>query len=381
MVQPMTALPLQRIAGLVFALWLTMPAHAQTNAPAPQPDVRTVARGLENPWGLAFLPDGRMLVTERPGRLRLVDRDGRLSPPLSGVPQVHATGQGGLLGIALDPRFSENRRVYLSFSERRGGDTNSTSVFRGRLNEAATGLTEGRVIYRQEPAFASRLHFGSRLVFDRTGNLFVTSGDRFQHMQEAQNAANTIAKVVRITTDGAPAPGNPVRAGWHPAVWSLGHRNMQGAALHPGTGELWISNHGPRGGDGLYVVRAGRNYGWPLISWGAHYDGRPVNGGLREREGLDQPLVYWTPSIAPSGLAFYTGDLFPDWRGNLFSGALAGQMLVRMVLDGDRVVSQERLLTGLGHRFRDVQQGPDGALWLLTDSPEGELLRLAPAGR
>jgi glucose/arabinose dehydrogenase len=368
---------MRAILATAFLIIATLGAIAQ---PAPPLDVRTVARGLQNPWGLAFLPDGRMLVTERPGRLRLVARDGRLSPPLAGVPEVHAVGQGGLLGIALDPKFAENRLVYLSFAERRGADSNATAVFRGRLNADATGLDDGRIIWRQEPAVASRLHFGSRLVFGRDGHLFVTTGDRFGQMQEAQNPANTLAKVVRITTEGTPAPGNQ-GGGWSPAVWAIGMRNVQGAALHPTTGELWVSNHGPRGGDGLYVVRAGRNYGWPLISRGTHYDGRPVNGGLRERAGLDQPLVHWTPSIAPSGLTFYTGALFPAWRGNLFSGALAGQMLVRMVLDGDRVVAQERLLTDLGHRFRDVQQGPDGALWLLTDAPDGQLLRVAPAGR
>ena len=373
--------------GLVLTTLLPAPRMAQAETGRPRSmasadyplEVRTIARGLENPWGLAFLPDGRLLVTERPGRLRLIDRDGRVSQPLAGTPEVHAAGQGGLLGIALDPRFAENRLVYLSFAERRGGDTNGTSVFRGRLSPDATALTEGRIIYRQQPAFASRLHFGSRLVFDRSGHLFVTSGERFSQMQEAQNPTNTIGKIVRITSDGTAAGAG--ETGWRPDIWSIGHRNVQGAALHPATGELWISNHGPRGGDGLYVVRSGRNYGWPLISWGTHYDGRPVNGGLREREGLEQPLVHWTPSIAPSGLTFYTGDLFPAWRGNAFSGALAGQMLVRISLDGDRVTGQERLLTGLGQRFRDVQQGPDGALWLLTDAADGELLRVAPPGR
>jgi glucose/arabinose dehydrogenase len=366
-----------RTAIAALALLAAVGVAAAQPAPSPPLEVTPVARGLQNPWGMAFLPDGRVLVTERPGRLRLVERDGRLSQPIAGVPAVHAVGQGGLLGMALDPAFAENRRVYLSFSERVSGEVNNTAVFRGRLNADATALEEGHVIWRQEPSIASRLHFGSRLVFGRDGHLFVTTGDRFNQMQEAQNPANTLAKVVRITTDGAPAPGNP-GGSWNPVVWSIGMRNAQGAALHPTTGELWVSNHGPRGGDGLYVARAGRNYGWPLISWGTHYDGRPVNNGLRERAGLDQPLVHWTPSIAPAGLAFYTGDLFPAWRGNLFSGALAGQMLVRIVLDGDRVVSQERLLSDLGHRFRDVQQGPDGALWLLTDAPDGQLLRVTP---
>lgn len=372
------------LTAMMMAL-SAMPSLAQgAGGTAAPPVVATVATGLEHPWGLAFLPDGRMLVTERPGRLRLVGRDGTVSAPISGGPQVQAAGQGGLLGIALDPGFAGNRRVYLSFAEARGGDTNATAVFRGRLSESGDRLEDGRVIWRQEPPVASRLHFGSRLVFDRTGHLFVTTGDRFGQMDQSQNPANTLAKIVRITTDGEPARDNAAatgQAGWHPAVWAIGLRNVQGAALHPESGRLWVSNHGPRGGDGLYAVRPGENYGWPLISWGMHYDGRPVNGGLRERDGLVQPLAHWTPSIAPSGLTFYTADLMPAWKGSAFSGALAGRMLVRLVLEGDKVVRQERLLTDLGHRFRDVQQGPDGALWLLTDAREGALLRLAPEGR
>ncbi|PTM62092.1 PQQ-dependent sugar dehydrogenase [Phreatobacter oligotrophus] len=340
----------------------------------------TFARGLQHPWGLAFLPDGRFLVTERPGRLRLISRDGVVGPPLSGTPAVDATGQGGLLGIALSPSFARDRLVFLSFAEPRGGSTNGTAVFRGRLSASGTALEDGRTIWRQDPPISSRLHFGSRLVFDRTGHLFVTTGERFSQMDQSQNGTNTLGKLVRITAEGAPAGDAGASRGWNPAIHAIGLRNVQGAALHPETGRLWISNHGPRGGDGLYVVRAGANYGWPLISWGTHYDGRPVNGGLRERADLVQPLVHWTPSIAPAGIAFYTGDLMPAFRGNLFVTALAAQTLVRVVLDGETVVRQERLLGDVGQRFRDVQQGPDGALYLLTDSADGAVLRLAPRG-
>jgi glucose/arabinose dehydrogenase len=349
--------------------------HGQTDAPALT--TSTFARGLEHPWGLVFLPDGRALVTERPGRLRLVARDGTVSPPVAGGPQVDATGQGGLLGIALSPGFARDRLVFLSFAEPRGGGTNGTAVFRGRLSADGATLEAGRTIWRQEPAIASRLHFGSRLVFDRTGHLFVTTGDRFTQMDQAQNGTNGLGKIIRLAADGAPA-GEAGTAGWNPAIHAIGLRNIQGAALHPATGRLWVSNHGPRGGDGLYAIRAGENYGWPLISWGTHYDGRPVNGGLRERAGLVQPLVHWTPSIAPAGIAFYTGDLMPAFRGNLFVTALAARMLLRVVLDGETVTRQERLLTDAGHRFRDVQQGPDGALYLLTDAQDGAILRLAP---
>ena len=363
---------------------LTRRAAARTvraDAPDQPLAVTTVATGLENPWGLAFLPDGSMLVTERPGRLRRVTPDGEVSQPLEGGPRVLARGQGGLLGIALDRDFARTRHVFLSFAEAREGSTNGTSVFRARLSASGDGLEDGRVIWRQQPAFASSNHFGSRIVVDRSGHLMVTTGDRFSQMDLSQDPSNAIAKVVRITTAGEPAPGNPRAEGrgdWAPEVWAIGLRNVQGAALHPESGLLWVSNHGPRGGDGLYAVRPGENYGWPLISWGTHYDGRPVNGGLRERQGLVQPLVHWTPSIAPSGLTFYTGDLLPAWKGSAFSGALAGRMLVRLVLEGERVVRQERLLTDLGHRFRDVQAGPDGALWALTDARDGALLRLAP---
>lgn len=371
-------------------------AHGQGSAPAALPasgarpapptttplETRVIARGLDTPWGLVFMPDGRMLVTERPGRLRLIERDGQVRPAITGVPAVAAIRQGGLLGIALDPAFAQNRFVYLAFAERRGGDTNSTSVFRGRLSLSGTALEAGQVIYRQDPAHSGGFHFGSRLVFDRSGHLFVTSGDRWGLSQESQNPANTIAKVVRITRDGQAAPGNPGLPGWNPVVWSIGHRNTQGATLHPETGELWIADHGPRGGDTLHVVRAGRNHGWPLVSYGMHYDGRAVGEGQRVRDGIVQPITHWSPtSVAPSGLTFVTSPMVPEWRGNLLMGALAAQALIRIVVDGERYVGEERLLGDLGHRFRDVVQGPDGAFYLLTDASDGQLIRVSARGR
>ncbi|MFB3816296.1 MAG: PQQ-dependent sugar dehydrogenase [Candidatus Methylomirabilales bacterium] len=336
----------------------------------------TVASGLDHPWGLAFLPDGRMLVTERPGRVRLVQRDGSLSPPLAGVPDVVARGQGGLLDVALDPGHAENRLVYLSYAE--SGDRGAgTAVARGRLGQA--GLEDVRVIFRQEPKVSGNNHFGSRLVFGRDGTLFVTLGERFL-FDPAQDPSNHLGKIVRIQPDGGVPRDNPFagRQGVKPEIWSLGHRNVQGAALHPETGALWIAEHGARGGDEINIVEAGRNYGWPVIGYGRHYSGQKIGEGTA-KPGMEQPIHYWDPSIAPSGMAFYTADRFPEWRGSLFVGALAGKLLARLTLAGGRVAREERLLTRLGERLRDVRQGPDGLLYLLTDARDGRLLRLEPA--
>jgi aldose sugar dehydrogenase len=343
--------------------------------------VETVAGGLENPWSLAFLPDGRMLVTERAGRLRLVSSDGTLSEPLSGVPKVAARGQGGLLDVALDPGFGSNRLVYLSFADDRGDGRAGTSVLRGRLSESGTGLETTQVIFRQEPTHTGRNHFGSRLVFDRDGNLFVTLGDRFDLRDQAQNPANHLGKVVRITSEGRPAAGNPFlgREGHRPEIWSLGHRNVQGAALNPETGELWTAEHGARGGDEINIPRKGRNYGWPVITYGVDYSGAKIGEGTA-KPGLEQPVYYWDPSIAPSGMVFYTGDAFPGWRGSILVGALAGKILSRLETDGDAVTGEERMLNALNERIRDVRQGPDGFVYLLTDAAQGRVLRLKPAG-
>lgn len=366
-------------AALLAIIMPALPAVAQKLYPSSAGglSVETVASGLENPWGLAFLPDGRMLVTERPGRLRLVEADGKLSRPINGVPGVMARGQGGLLGIALDPAFAQNRLVYLSFSEPRSGG-NGTSVARGRLNEQGTALTAVEVIFRQMPAINSNLHFGSRLVFDRTGALFVTVGDRYSQRDQAQNPANHLGKLIRIRPDGSTPADNPKKDGWAPEIWSIGHRNVQGAALHPDTGQIWTAEHGARGGDEINTPKAGLNYGWPVITYGVDYSGAKIGGGTA-KPGMEQPLFYWDPSIAPSGAAFYTGSAWPAWKNSLFVGALAGQMLVRLSTQGEKVTGEERLLTDIGARIRDVVQGPDGLIYLLSDDADGKVLRVRPA--
>jgi glucose/arabinose dehydrogenase len=366
---------------LIFAAaWLAAGSgQAQQRFPSSAGDlaVETVASGLENPWGLAFLPDGRMLVTERPGRLRLVGADGKLSAAISGVPNVSARGQGGLLDVIIDPGFLQNRTIYLSFAEPRAGG-NGTSVARARLNERGTALEGTKVIFQQMPTINSTMHFGSRLVFDRTGALFVTVGDRYSQRDQAQNPGNHIGKIMRIAPEGGAPADNPKVSGWQPEIWSIGHRNVQGAALHPDTGQLWTAEHGARGGDEVNTPKAGRNYGWPVITFGIDYSGATIGEGTG-KAGMEQPLFYWDPSIAPSGAAFYTGAAWPGWKNSLFVGALAGQMLVRLSTQGETVTGEERLLEGLGLRIRDVRQGTDGFLYLLSDAPDGKLLRVRPA--
>jgi glucose/arabinose dehydrogenase len=339
-----------------------------------------VAKTLVHPWAVAFLPDGRMLVTERPGRMRIVTRDGKLSRPLPGVPKVAATGQGGLLDVALAPNFGRSRLVYFSFSEPRDGGMNGTSVARARLAGLGSEerLEDFEVIFRQQPSHRGGLHFGSRLAFAPDGNLFVTLGERFQ-MRFAQDLGRHWGKVVRITPDGNAPADNPFfgRKGARPEIWSYGHRNPQAAAINPATNVLWVIEHGPQGGDEVNIVERGANYGWPVIGYGIDYSGAKLHESTH-KEGMQQPTYYWVPSIAPSGMAFYTGDLFPDWKGNLLVGALAERTLHRLVLDGPQVVAEEVLLRDHGERIRDVRQGPDGAVWLLTDEANGKLLRLTP---
>jgi glucose/arabinose dehydrogenase len=366
------------LASLV--LGVTACAGADAGDERSDLDLVTVTAGLEHPWGMAFLPDGRVLVTERPGRLRIIERDGQKGPPITGVPVVEAKGQGGLLDVALDPAFAKNRLVYLSYTEPREGG-NGTSVARGVLD--GDNLTGVQVIFRQQPAMQGGYHFGSRLVFARDGRLFVTLGERNVGRAYAQDLGNTLGKIVRINPDGSVPPDNPFvgRKGALPEIWSYGHRNVQGAAMHPVSGELWANEHGPKGGDELNRVLPGRNYGWPTVSYGTEYTGEKISDS-GTAPGIEPPVHYWVPSIATSGLMFYTGARFPAWRGSAFVGGLKSQQLVRLRLEGDRVVEEERLLRGVvKERVRDVEQGPDGCIYLLTDEDNGRLLRLQPAGK
>jgi aldose sugar dehydrogenase len=370
--------------GLLVVLLAAAGTGACQDAPQVAPsgetkvDVTTVAKGLEHPWSLAFLPDGRMLVTERQGRLRYVTQDGALSEPIAGVPRVYAEGQGGLLDVVLDPAFGKNSTIYLSYAEPGVDGTNGTAVARARLDGQA--LREVKVIFRQQPKVASKHHFGSRLVFARDGNLFVTTGERNSERDKAQDLGTHLGKILRITPDGGAPPDNPFtgRTGTRPEIWSYGHRNAQGAALHPDTGQLWEIEHGPRGGDEINLPLAGRNYGWPVITYGREYSGQKVGDGITAKEGMEQPVHYWVPSIAPSGMAFHDGRGYPAWKGRLFVGALAAAQLVRLEVEpGGKVLHEERY--AIGKRVRDVREGPDGALYLATDEDAGEILRVVPA--
>ena len=346
-----------------------------------------VAQGLENPWAVAFLTEGRFLVTERPGRLRVVEADGRLNPPVAGLPWVAAGGQGGLLDVVLDRGFASNRTLYFCFSEPApaGAAGNSTALARARLSEDRTRLEDVRVIFSQRPKVASSLHFGCRIVEGMKdgrpdGTLFLTLGERFQRMQDAQTLDNHHGKVVRVGKDGSVPRDNPFvgRAGALPEIFSYGHRNPQGATLGP-DGRLWMHEHGPQGGDEINLPQPGRNYGWPLITFGEQYGGGPIGAGITAGAGMEQPLHHWTPSIAPSGMAFLTSNRYGSaWKGSLFVGSLKFQFLNRVELSGAKVVREERLLGDLGERIRDVQQGPDGYLYVLTDNPKGRLMRLVP---
>lgn len=398
---------MKRLPPALLLLWLAAcggdaemtgaapaPALAPSPSPAPapvgSPRVTTFATGLVNPWGLGFLPDGSMLVTEKSGGLRRVGADGRtVSPPIAGMPAVDAAGQGGLLDVAIAPDFASSRRIYLSYAEPGSGaeaGRNGTAVGTGVLDAGYTALTQWQVLFRQSPKVASGGHFGGRIVLAGDGTLFVTLGDRQSSSErdKAQDLSQGHGKVMRMRTDGTVPADNPFVgvAGAQASVWSLGHRNPQGATLHPTTGELWTNEHGPQGGDEVNRTLPGRNYGWPRVSYGCEYGSTPVDncapvGGASTGPGFEPPVTYWVPtSIAPSGLTFYTGDRFPEWRGHLFMGALAGRALWRIELNGTQVVAREKLFDTLGERIRDVRQGPDGWLYLLTDNANGRILRV-----
>jgi glucose/arabinose dehydrogenase len=358
--------------------------NAQAAAPSsPQPksepgpfQVSTVAEGLEHPWALALLPDERMLITERAGRLRVIDKNGKASAPLRGLPKIEAGGQGGLLDLTLSPEFASDRLVYFSFSEPGDGGA-STAVARGRLGEGA--LEDVKVIWRQVPKVDSKMHFGSRILFAPNETIFITTGDRYNQRPKVQDLSTTIGKVVRINRDGSIPADNPFvnRKDARPEIWSYGHRNIQAAALHPETNQLWTIEHGARGGDELNHPQPGKNYGWPIITYGIDYSGVKIGEGT-ERQGMEQPVYYWDPVIAPSGALFYTGDAFKDWKGDLLVGSMVPGALVRLELQGGKVVKETRYLGDLRERIRDVQQAEDGSIYVITDSPKGRVLRLQP---
>ncbi|MFN4297101.1 MAG: PQQ-dependent sugar dehydrogenase [Brevundimonas sp.] len=360
--------------------------EGQTRAPGVQTTVRmtseTVAEGLENPWGLVPLPGGGFLITEKPGRLRLVSAEGEIGEAIAGVPQVVSDRQAGLMDVQLSPDFAGDRLVYLSFSEPRQGG-NGTALARGRLSDDGTRLENVQTIFRAMPTYDNFMHYGSRIVFDREGRVYLTLGERssVETRDQAQDLGSHFGKIVRVNADGSVPADNPFvnQDGALPEIWSWGHRNVQGAALHPETGELWAVEHGARGGDEINIARAGENYGWPIAAYGIEYRGGAIGEGATTAPGTVQPIYYWDPSIATGGAAFYRGEMFPDWNGNLLVTALAGQHLARLVLDGDRVAGEERLLTGLGERIRDVAVGDDGAVYVVTDEQNGRLVRLRRA--
>lgn len=363
---------------LATAAAQTAPRSATPDATVSPFNVVTIAKDLANPWGLAFLPDGRMLVTERPGRMRIVERNGSVSAPLQNVPPVIARGQGGLLDVAVDPQFASNQLVYWSYAEPgQNAEMGGTAVARARLQGNA--LQDVRVIWRQTPKVKGALHWGSRLVFDRSGNLFITVGERYEYRERAQDLSATLGKVIRIKPDGGIPSDNPFmnRNDARPEIWSYGHRNVQAAALHPDTGALWTVEHGARGGDELNQPQAGKNYGWPVITYGINYNGMKIGEGTA-KPGMEQPVFYWDPVIAPSGAVFYTGDVFKEWRGDLFIGSLNPGLLVRLHLSNGKVASETRYLKELNERIRNVRQGPDGYLYLLTDNANGRVLKLEP---
>ena len=366
---------------LLMCMAACLPTWAQEGTPVFKSEkhafrVATLVTGLENPWSIAFLPDGRMLVTERAGRLRLVSHDFKLNPkPIDGLPEVVPQGQGGLFDVVLHPQYAQNGWIYWAYNAPGPGGW-GTALARGKLQDHR--MTEVQVLFSMQPKTRSGLHFGGRIVFDQAGLLYLTLGDRGDK-DRAQKLGDHAGSVIRLHDDGRVPANNPFvnRAGALAEKWTLGNRNMQGAALHPQTGELWTHEHGPQGGDEVNVMRSGINYGWPVITYGVNYGLGTKIGEGQVKAGLEQPLHVWVPSIAPSGMAFVSGSQFPQWQGNLLVGALNGQTLVRLTLEGEKVLGEERLLQGRS-RLRDVRMGPDGFVYLLTDEAKGALLRLEP---
>lgn len=359
--------------------------EGQTRAPGVHTktllDVRVVAEGLKNPWGMVNLPDGRILITEKGGTMRIVTTSGKLSEPITGLPEVDDRGQGGLLDVAVDPEFATNRTIYWSFSQEVEGGT-LTAVAKGKLSADERTIEDARVIYQALPAFPSALHYGSRLEWDKDGNLFVSTGERSdkESRPQAQQLNSALGKVLRITKDGKPAAGNPFagQKDARPEIYSYGHRNVQGLATHPVTGDLWEIEFGPKGGDEVNLIGSGKNYGWPVITYGIEYMGGRVGDGLTQQPGMEQPVYYWDPVVSPSGATFYNGSLIPEWKNNLFIANLSGMHIVRLVIENNKVTGEERLLTGEETRFRDVLQGADGALYAVTDGSGGKLYRIGP---
>lgn len=340
-------------------------------------EAKAITTTLTKPWGIKSLPDGRLLITEKGGSLRIVTAAGVVSNPISGIPAVNASGQGGLLGLCLDTEFTSNRMIYWVFSEAVTGG-NITAVAKGKLSNDEKSIEGATVIYRSTPAHSSNLHYGGRILFDKTGNLVVSTGERsvIETRPLAQSVSASLGKTVRITKDGQPAAGNPAfsQTGALPELFTIGHRNPQGLAVHPVTGEIWLSEHGPRGGDEINRLRAGANYGWPIITYGIEYDGPAIGGAIQQKEGMEQPVYYWDPVVSPSGMTFYSGNRVPEWENNLFVGALSGKHIVRLAIKDNRVVGEERLLAQENQRFRDITQGNDGALYAITD--EGRLYKI-----
>jgi glucose/arabinose dehydrogenase len=340
----------------------------------------SIASGLHSPWGLDFMPDGRMIVSERPGNIRIVSRQGAPGPAIQNVPPVRLMGDGGMYDLKLDPDFARSRLVFWTFVEPvTGGGV--TSVARGKLSGDETKFEEVKIIYRASPAYEGPNHNGSRMLFDKKGNLFVSFGERFDDeiRKKAQELSSSLGKIIRINKNGMAVKGNPFETTPNalPEIWTLGHRNPQGLAFNPKTGDLWESDHGPNAGDEINIIKAGSNYGWPLISYGIEYSGAPVNGGLTVMKGMEQPVYYWDPSIAPSGITFYTGNLIPEWKGNLFVAALRGSHIARLVIKDNKVVGEERLFSDMKKRFRYITQGPDGALYAIIDDPDGKIFRIS----